>query len=309
VLVTRRDGRTVALLSDFGIARPVEGSAGTDLIGTPTYVAPELVAGRAPEPAVDVYALGVMAYELIAGRAPFVAPTTEALLRAHLDQPVARPPGVDDRVWQLLQECLAKVPAHRPAAADLALRWSELSGSATMDTPRPRPPKEDEEDRQPTAPAARPLRDRPVPVAPTARRSRRRLWILAAATALLGLAAGVVLAAVRSKPETPTETLAAGQYVVAAGLRLTDPTSVTVTWGGQAAALPGFAGYVVVDVSGVTARPISETLPGDATSYVVSGVRPGRESCFLVIAVGVRAPPPDPLPQPVCVTTNPVRSP
>ncbi len=41
--------------------------------GTPEYLAPEVVAGKAHDYSVDTWALGVMAYELLVGRSPFAA--------------------------------------------------------------------------------------------------------------------------------------------------------------------------------------------------------------------------------------------
>ncbi len=64
-------------LSDFGLARPVEGPVGGtvagDIIGTPEYMSPEQAAltGEEPTPAVDVYGLGATLYAALTGRPPF----------------------------------------------------------------------------------------------------------------------------------------------------------------------------------------------------------------------------------------------
>lgn len=84
------DGHPVIL--DFGLARHVEdqGPALTqsgDVMGTPHYMAPELLRGRGVVDArTDVYSLGVTLYELIAGRRPFEAPNREQLYRSILDE-------------------------------------------------------------------------------------------------------------------------------------------------------------------------------------------------------------------------------
>jgi serine/threonine-protein kinase len=89
------------------------------LVGTPAYLAPELIAGREVTPAADVYGLGVLAYELLSGRRPFVADTAYALLRAHMDEEPARPDGMADTDWNLISVCLAKEPDARPDATQL----------------------------------------------------------------------------------------------------------------------------------------------------------------------------------------------
>ncbi|MBO0868540.1 MAG: serine/threonine protein kinase [Micromonosporaceae bacterium] len=146
VLVVRRGGQPWARLTDFGIARILDSPAVTrvsQLVGTPAYVAPELVAGRAAGPAVDVYALGVTGYELLTGERPFTAPSTPELLRAHLETPPPRPSGLSEAVWQLLRGCLAKDPADRPAAAQLRAGFESLYGHAGAlpgNAPPPLPP-------------------------------------------------------------------------------------------------------------------------------------------------------------------------
>jgi serine/threonine protein kinase len=71
-------------LIDFGIARHDRGpsmpaTGGT--IGTPAYVAPEMLAGGTPVPQSDMYALGVMLFEIISGQLPFDDPDPAELLK------------------------------------------------------------------------------------------------------------------------------------------------------------------------------------------------------------------------------------
>ncbi|WP_460604044.1 protein kinase domain-containing protein [Jatrophihabitans fulvus] len=223
VIVEPHAGSTRARLTDFGLARAVESSAltrVTQLVGTPAYVAPEVVAGRTPGPAVDVYALGVTAYEVLTGRRPFAAPSTAALLRAHLDEPPSRPEGMSDELWAIVAACLQKDPARRPSAADLAAAWRQVADGAPaalpsrpagQPTPAPVPVADD--DRVPSWPepdgsgvrtdsalltgsgvqyttaSARPLDDAP-PAAPAPRRKRTKLWLAAAAVVVLGFGGG-----------------------------------------------------------------------------------------------------------------------
>jgi serine/threonine protein kinase len=87
------DGHARPYLSDFGVAKTVflaedvaatRGLTGTGFaLGTPDYMAPELISGVKPAPPVDQYALAVMTYELLSGRKPFDGPTPAAILIAH----------------------------------------------------------------------------------------------------------------------------------------------------------------------------------------------------------------------------------
>jgi serine/threonine protein kinase len=308
VLVTERDGRTVALLSDFGIARPVEGAANTQLIGTPAYLAPEVIAGRPPSTASDVYALGVTAYELLAGHQPFRGDNADAVMRAHLDQPPTRLDGLDPRAWDLVAACLDKAPERRPTAAEVAQRWGRIAADPSSVGESPvgalsvgeSAAVDHGDGALATAFPARPLRDPPAP--PPSRRRRRALALGVAAVAAAGLATGVLLASRSGGGGAPAGPSASAPYPVLASVSLDASSVATLTWGEQAGALPGFEGYVVLDVSGDAARPLTPRLPAERTSYQVEGLRAGRRTCFLVIALGVTARPPEPLPPPACVT-------
>ncbi|MFQ3589872.1 MAG: two-component regulator propeller domain-containing protein [Chloracidobacterium sp.] len=133
---------------DFGIAKLIGAGRGEDdltatgaVIGTPTYVAPERVAGQPYDGKSDVYSVGVMAYEMLAGHLPF--PATDgnpfAVLLAHLNvtPPPLRQfvPELPAGVVELVNQALSKDPALRPSAAELGTRLVEViqhvSGSFT----------------------------------------------------------------------------------------------------------------------------------------------------------------------------------
>ena len=132
------DNGTVKLL-DFGLA--LERHRATDdlaretrIVGTAAYLAPEYLERLEVTPAIDVYALGVLAFELATGAPPFGG-TLHVLARLARALSIPRaasvnpetPPHLD----QLIAETLAADPAARPTAAEIAARL-------TGDSSRPR---------------------------------------------------------------------------------------------------------------------------------------------------------------------------
>jgi serine/threonine-protein kinase len=122
-------GERVKLL-DFGIARDTADAQHATLdgqyLGTVYYMAPEqCLDARRATPAADVWSFGVMLYQCLAGVFPFDGETvTTVMLAACRDphRPLAeRRPDLDPRLSALIERCLAKSPAERPAHAE-ALR-------------------------------------------------------------------------------------------------------------------------------------------------------------------------------------------
>jgi hypothetical protein len=130
------DGAGVLKVTDFGIAKIVEGSAATAsrVVGSPVYMAPEQIVGGRLGPATDLYALGVVLYRLLSGAPPFdPALPVSTLQRHHLHVAPAPPAGVPAPVAQVVLTALAKDPACRQPSAgafalDLAVAASGVYG-------------------------------------------------------------------------------------------------------------------------------------------------------------------------------------
>ncbi|WP_391858367.1 protein kinase domain-containing protein [Streptomyces silvisoli] len=137
-------GAPPALLTDFGIARLVDSprrTRATRIIGTPDYLAPEIIEGLPPRASVDIYALATVLYELLAGFTPFGGGHPGAVLRRHVTETVSPIPGAPEALWQVLAQCLAKAPASRLTAGELGERLRallpELAGLPPLEVTAP----------------------------------------------------------------------------------------------------------------------------------------------------------------------------
>jgi serine/threonine-protein kinase len=119
----------LARLTDFDIARLVDGprrTRATRMVGTPDYLAPEVIEGCPPGPPVDVYALGTLLFELLTGWTPFGGGHPGGVLRRHVTESVPEVPGLPEPLAAILASCLSKSPAARLTAAEVAGRLRVL---------------------------------------------------------------------------------------------------------------------------------------------------------------------------------------
>ena len=136
---------------DFGIARLLQAAPGVAtrltaggapvVAGTIQYMAPEVIAGGAPDERSDVYSFGVVLYEMATGRLPFDGPTSVAIMHAVLNQSPPAPrsvrPELSAALEAVLLRALARDRAARPASApELA---AELERAAATPTTGGRP--------------------------------------------------------------------------------------------------------------------------------------------------------------------------
>ena len=124
----------VPRLADFGVARICDTFSASHLtgaIGTPLYMAPEILSMQAPTSAADIYSLGIMLYEMTCGTTPFVGEPAQ-LLGQHARRDAGRPYGVPDALWELITAMTSKQPDMRPpvevVAQHLDAMQSTLAG-------------------------------------------------------------------------------------------------------------------------------------------------------------------------------------
>lgn len=111
-------------LLDFGIARFANDSTLTQIgsmVGSPSYMAPELLTGGKASPASDIWALGVLLFEMLSCRLPFEADSLPRVMyRVAHDDPDSLP-NASPEVAAVLRQSLSKSPAERfPTARALA---------------------------------------------------------------------------------------------------------------------------------------------------------------------------------------------
>ena len=133
------DGSGRAKLADFGIARivdPAPGEAAADsltrpsqVLGTPSYMAPEARAGAPPDPRMDVFAVGILLCQAITGRVPSRGPD------GVLDDDAALPPALRP----LVTRATAVDPRQRPSSA-AALRDELVALEGPLRETRPLAP-------------------------------------------------------------------------------------------------------------------------------------------------------------------------
>ncbi|MEV4107195.1 serine/threonine-protein kinase [Nonomuraea sp. NPDC049695] len=141
-LLVQRDGTLV--LTDFGIARSDLANRLTDagmVLGTAAYCAPEQAEGAPVTPAVDIYALGVVAYECLVGQRPFDGDSAVTIALKHIrEAPPPLPAEIPPAVRTLVEVALSKDPARRyPTARAMSEAAKAIASGQTPAAPEPVP--------------------------------------------------------------------------------------------------------------------------------------------------------------------------
>ncbi len=120
------DGQPVVM--DFGLAKDVVAdirlTMGEEIIGTPSYMSPEQVEGRALDARSDIFALGGILYALLAGRAPFKGSATVVMFKVRHREPpplAELTPEAPADLQATCRQAMRKAPEDRyPTAAAMA---------------------------------------------------------------------------------------------------------------------------------------------------------------------------------------------
>jgi len=148
-------------LTDFGIARPIDGdqqrSSHGSVFGSPLYLCPEQAEGGRIDGRADIYALGIVFYQMLTGHLPYAESSPIETILAHQSRPIPLLPDALSRYQGLLEGMLAKRAAERfSSAADLveavhkvrrnalqraADAFRHLTASSSGSPPAKRPPR------------------------------------------------------------------------------------------------------------------------------------------------------------------------
>ncbi len=114
-------------VADFGLVKSADvekdlGISRSMLMGTPHYMAPEQFEGVAPDPRVDIYALGITLFEMVTGKKPFDGKTAFKIMEAHLRKEPPRPEtivkDIHPELSRVILKALEKEPDKRYQSAE-----------------------------------------------------------------------------------------------------------------------------------------------------------------------------------------------
>ena len=112
----------IVKLGDFGISKGLRNSQekAKTMVGTPYYLAPEIINGQQYDAKCDIWALGILLYELMTFKMPFNA-VSLPLLSIKINRGVYKPPPstYSNEIKDLLKKCLTIEPDKRPSIDEI----------------------------------------------------------------------------------------------------------------------------------------------------------------------------------------------
>jgi hypothetical protein len=302
------------MLSDFGIARPVDDTTGLTVtnatVGTVDYCAPEQLLGRPIDGRADQYALAATAYYLLTGVKLFAHVSPVAVISAHLTAPPPLPGGRRPDLAgtdPVFARALAKNPAERfdrcgDFAAALASQLRQAAPARLVPPNPPHPPHLPAPAMQPAPPSWAGPSGPAAPKQPAPRRRRMRVaaWLTAGIAALTVLAFVVVprvidhghTAAATSGPQQQEAARLAGQHYLealargdaASALALGPGTPATTQFVTDQVLRAQLAATPISDIT-VTAAPVPAGDDPQQVQYLMLSARFGPTLSQARIAV------------------------
>ena len=142
------DDNHCLILTDFGIAHLAGNpnwatlTTTNKVLGTPQYMAPEVLRGKKADPRADIYALGIVIYEMLHGDVPFTGNDFYDLMEQHINNPLpslhAMHPDIPFAVDAVVRQATAKIREDRFASAyELATALSHAAIVYSVDNNAP----------------------------------------------------------------------------------------------------------------------------------------------------------------------------
>jgi serine/threonine-protein kinase len=125
IMVMQDEDRWIAKITDFGIARTPTSAVKTMtgvVLGSPRYMSPEQVTGKAIGPTSDIFSLGVVLFEALTGAPPFDSPSINSIMYQTVHEPAAVPSSINSRVPQELDAIVARALAKAPGDRFASMR-------------------------------------------------------------------------------------------------------------------------------------------------------------------------------------------
>jgi serine/threonine protein kinase len=229
------DERGNCLLTDFGIAKIIEGSSKLTvtggIVGTPAYMSPEQGMGEKIDGRSDIYALGIMLYEMATGRVPYQAETPMAVMIKHLNDALPLPrrlnPALPEAVERVILKALAKQPQDRYATAGEMVRVLQAAIPETIADEKT--PENEPATFLSLEPASATVKSEAVQTSAARRPAPANLlWLLAAAAAIVVVIGAVIFWAVGGNGQLgPTATLSSTSQVEASPVSPTEAIAAT----------------------------------------------------------------------------------
>lgn len=120
IVAPGKNGRDIAKVVDFGIAKAIEEGPAESLtrtglvIGTPEYMSPEQLLGDPVDARSDIYSLGCILYQMLTGRRSFDEPTREQMIKRRLTERAPHPRDLVPELPKTLDLIVARMLARAP---------------------------------------------------------------------------------------------------------------------------------------------------------------------------------------------------